>query len=369
MSTLGSYQADAFEIEDIVNTYYAYLDRFDHERMPMSDTLRSEAESVSDRQSLNHYAERAFLVLADHHAQIQTSFRDSWAVPPSQADVWVTFKNGSCVVDAVRSKSPAHNAKITAGDHITHVDGVAISEAIADFWSDLGFVFSDPEHLSFAARLLVAGRRDTPRQLRLKTEDGSKDISLASSNNWQDIGQPISAKLTSANEVALTIKFHNALGDDATIVAFDDAMKGASVNQSVVLDLTDTPSGGNTSVARAIMGWFAKEPTFYQMHRYVAEERATGVARQWVEQVLPRADKYHSGAVTVRVGRWTGSMGEGLALGLRALGAKVEGHRMAGLRGAIHNYPLSYSGIVLNLPAERLYAVDGMPREDFTLDT
>jgi hypothetical protein len=89
------------------------------------------------------------------------------------------------------------------------------------------------------------------------------------------------------------------------------------------------------------------------------------VPRQWIEQVLPRPGKHHDGPVTVRVGRWTGSMGEGLAIGFDALGARVEGDRMAGLLGAVYDLRLENSGLVIKLPAERLYAVDGTPREAF----
>ncbi len=142
-------------------------------------------------------------------------------------------------------------------------------------------------------------------------------------------------------------------------------MAKAKPAQRVILDLTDTPSGGNTTVARAILGWFVTKPRFYQVHRLPAEERATGIPRQWVEQVLPRAGKLHRGPVTVRVGRWTGSMGEGLAIGFAALGARVEGERMAGLLGAIYDHRLERSGQILKLPTERLSAVDGTPRERF----
>jgi carboxyl-terminal processing protease len=132
-----------------------------------------------------------------------------------------------------------------------------------------------------------------------------------------------------------------------------------------LLDLTDTASGGNTSVARAIMGWFVDKPTSYQMHTLPGEERQTGIPRQWLEQVLPRPGKHHDGPVTVRVGRWTGSMGEGLALGFDAIGARVEGGPMAGLLGAVYDYKLEQSGLVIKFPVERLFHVDGTPREAF----
>lgn len=142
-------------------------------------------------------------------------------------------------------------------------------------------------------------------------------------------------------------------------------MAQARAGQRIEIDLTDTPSGGNTDVARAIMGWFVKRPTAYQVHNLPREARRNGIGRQWVEQVLPRAGKFHAGPVTVSVGRWTGSMGEGLAIGFDAIGARVVGGRMAGLLGAIYDYRLETSGLVIKLPTERLTAVDGTPREEF----
>jgi carboxyl-terminal processing protease len=89
------------------------------------------------------------------------------------------------------------------------------------------------------------------------------------------------------------------------------------------------------------------------------------VPRQWVEQVLPRPGKRFEGPVVVRVGRWTGSMGEGLAVGMDAMGARVEGDRMAGLLGAVYDLRLARSSLVIKIPVERLYAADGAPREAF----
>jgi carboxyl-terminal processing protease len=58
-------------------------------------------------------------------------------------------------------------------------------------------------------------------------------------------------------------------------------------------------------------------------------------------------------------------MGEGMAIGFHAIGARVVGTRMAGLLGAIYDHRLEHSGLVLKLPTERLMHVDGTPREVF----
>jgi carboxyl-terminal processing protease len=97
----------------------------------------------------------------------------------------------------------------------------------------------------------------------------------------------------------------------------------------------------------------------------VAEFRRTGVKRHWVEYVAPRPPVLGI-PVVVLVGPWTGSMGEGLAIGFHhAARAAVVGRPMAKLLGALAEFPLPASGIAFRIPAEKLFHVDGTPRESF----
>lgn len=358
----ADFRADALAIEQLVNDKYAYPERLPNGRIPLSARLRSEAQQVQDKRSLLRYAERALFTLADHHAITGASFPDSYAVVPSYADLWVVLRGRDYVVEAVREGSPSARAGVRAGDVLTAIGGATTSRAVAAFWADLGLEVT-AERAAFAARVLAAGRRDKPRDLSFRRGQGAaRRIKIPNLYRVQADRPPVSAHRSG---LELVIRINDALGNRETIAAFDRAMAGARPGQRVIIDLTDTPGGGNTVVARAMMGWFVDRPTPYQIHNLPAEQRETGIARQWVEQVLPRAGKYHAGPVTVRVGRWTGSMGEGLAIGFRALGAEVIGTRMAGLLGAIYDYPLPASGLVLKLPTERMMAVDGTPREDF----
>ena len=70
----------------------------------------------------------------------------------------------------------------------------------------------------------------------------------------------------------------------------------------------------------------------------------------------------------VRVGRWTGSMGEGMAVGFTALGKPVCGMRMAGLKGAVYDFALPKTKLVVKFPAERLYTLGGTPRQQVVPD-
>jgi C-terminal processing protease CtpA/Prc len=359
----ADYAADAKSIEKQVNEDYAYLDRFSGQRMPMTAKLRAEAAAVSDEKQLIRYAERALTLLADHHAITGSSLTDSWAVVPSYADLWIERRGNQYVVEQVRAMSPAQRAGVRAGDRLVAVDGKAIGAAVADFWTDLG-ASGGAERDNFAARVLAAGKRDRERHLTVQRGSSApRELTLPNLYSVAQGDRPALQSTEAGRD--LVIRFNDSLGDDATIAAFDSVMARARPGQRIVIDLTDTPSGGNTSIARAIMGWFVTKPTFYQIHNLPAEERQSGIARQWVEQVLPRAGKFHRGPVTVRVGRWTGSMGEGIAIGFDAIGARVEGSRMAGLLGAVYDHTLEKSGKMIKFPTERLYAVNGTPREKF----
>lgn len=358
-----AFRADALSLEGLINSQYAYLDRFPAETMPMSAALRAEAGAVSDRRSLLRYAEHAIAALADPHAITGGSFADSWALVPSYSDLWVEPEGEVWRISAVREDSPAEAAGVRPGDSLVAVGEAPTGAAVAAFWADLGLEPTG-DRAGYAARVLAAGRRDRPRDLTVRDGSGAERRLTLPSLYVAGAGErpPVSARQSAG---ALVIRFNDSLGDDRTVATFDAAMADALPDQPIVLDLTDTASGGNTVVARAIMGWFVDAPTAYQIHNLPAEERETGVPRQWIEQVLPRPGKRHHGTVTVRVGRWTGSMGEGLAVGLDALGAEVVGDPMAGLLGAIYDHRLANSGLVIKLPTERLDAVDGTPREDF----
>lgn len=357
------YREDALTLPTIVNEQYAYLDRLPGGIFQLTPKLRAEAEAVTDQRSLLAFAERALFLLADHHAITGSSFRDSWALVPSYSDIWIERRGGQYIVSAVRGDSTAERGGVKPGAVVISLGGKLVADAVADFWSDLGIMQYDDEQAAYAARVVGAGRRDRNREIEITNPDG-RLLSLTLPSRYTFERQPQPLQLVVEGNVT-RIVLNDSLGNPDTIAAFDQAMAKVGAKQTLVLDLRDTASGGNTSVARAIMGWFVTKPTSYQVHQSPAEQRQTGIARQWIEQVLPRTGKYRKGPVTVLVGRWTGSMGEGLAIGMKAIGARVEGDPMAHLLGAIEDIRLPNTGFVFKIPTERLFTVDGLPREDF----
>ena len=360
----ADYLADARSLPALIAANYAYLDDLPGGAVPQSAVLDAEREAVHDHDSLLHYAEDMITALADHHGLTQNSFKDDWAIVPTYSDLWLVRSNEAYVIDAVRPGSPAARAGVRSGDRLTAIDGVPIDDAVTAFWGRLGLEPTG-ERAPYAARVLAAGRRDRDRHLTVASGGTTRDLTLASLYADQPDLPPVT--VTAGPGRATTILLNNQLDQSATIVAFDAAMAKVPPHATVIIDLTDTPSGGNTVVARAIMGWFVTRASPYQVHNLPAEARETGIDRQWIEEVLPRKGRFHPGPVTVRVSRWTGSLGEGIAAGFMALGKPVCGGAMAGLKGAVYDFNLPRTGLTVKFPAERLYTVSAQPRENLIL--
>jgi hypothetical protein len=157
------------------------------------------------------------------------------------------------------------------------IGGVPIQNAVDDFWDDLG-VLDGPRDEGFTARILAAGRRNRPRALTVKSgSDEPRQLELSNLYSVENIEQPpLSVNDEGESRV---ITFNNSLGREDTIAAFDTAMAEAASDQPIIIDLTDTPGGGNTVVARGIMGWFVQQPTPYQIHSLPTEMCRTGIPR------------------------------------------------------------------------------------------
>ncbi len=367
MSFLGAanapdYQSAARSLDNALRDQYAYMDKLPGTTLPESKALNAERSSASNHDSLLRYAEDRLASLADHHAITGSAFADSWAIIPTYADLWIVADGGVYTIDDVRTDSPAAAAGIQRGDKLVSIAGVSAAKAVADFWKTLGLEVT-PRRAAYAARVLAAGRRDRDRVLGIQHQGAAARVLTLPSLYKDERKQALFT--TSFAGKTVTIRVNNCLGDDAVIAEFDKILASIPAENRLVLDLRDTPSGGNATVARAIMGWFVDRARDYQVHNRPEEERATGIPHQWIEQVLPRAGKFRKMLPEILVGRWTGSMGEGIAIGFAAFGATVKGGPMAGLNGSVEDIALGNTGITVKIPTERLMTVTGLPREDF----
>ena len=347
-----------------IGTTYAY---FDAKATSWSDVPRlyaDDLQAVKTREDFVGLLERVLDELYDPHAQLNVNTATSPRLVPSGTDLWAEWRGREAIVTEVRAGSDAQRAGIQPGTIIVAINGVTIDDAVE---SRLGHTYPHAVAAArdWALRAVLAGHHNVRRVLEVREGGTKRTVELPARDQYgKAASTPVSH--TELRPGIGYIRLNDSLGNDATIEAFDRALGELRETRALIVDLRDTPGGGNSQVARGILGRFVGREMPYQKHVLPSEEREAGVRRSWFELVTPRGAFTYRRPVAVLVDHWTGSMGEGLAIGFDATGCgTVIGTPMAGLAGATYSLTLPRTGIGINVPAERLYHVDGTPREAF----
>jgi carboxyl-terminal processing protease len=348
--------------EQTLREGYAYLDRPGLDLEVWLTATRAAATATGDAAAFRAVVNRAVAALTDPHLLLMPLSDEDANVWPTAGDLAIACHDARYHIADVRAGSAADRAGLRPGDQLQTVDGAPVGAAV-DAWL-APFVAAPTDHQrGYVATLLANGRRVGPRRLGLS----GGEVELP---NPREFAAEVAARppLSVREEGgAVVLRVENALGRRETIAAFDEALAAHIDARGVILDLRNTPSGGNTDVARAIIGHFLDEPAPYQVHEIPAIERATSVPRRFVEYAMPRAPRYR-GPLAVLGGRWTGSMGEGLVIGLDAAGARTFASDMGDLLGALHVVELPEAEGSLELGMEALFHVQGTPRADYVAD-
>lgn len=325
---------------------------------PLFDTLTSKENFIAG-------LENVFYELYDHHASLNTNTPLSQRLVPSGADIWAEYVNGIPEVIEVRSGSGADRAGIRAGMQLKAFNDIPVETAIKAF-SAKCLNKPDAEARNYALRLLLAGNHSENRKITVVDQGQQRDFYPDKPVNLLEAGNDkpeIESKILQGNIGYILI--NNSLGYDQLIPVFDSVLTALNGTKAMILDLRNTPSGGNTTVARAILGRFITKEGFYQKHELTSEERESGIKRSWAEIVSPRKPAYKKPLV-VLADHWTGSVGEGIVIGFDALKrATIIGTKMAGLNGAIYSFTMPNTDIRFSFPAEKLFHINGTPRENF----
>ncbi|MEL7444826.1 MAG: hypothetical protein AAGK02_03320 [Pseudomonadota bacterium] len=356
------------EFEATFRGIYAYIDRDDIDVDAQLARSKALALQAIDKNELRKVLHQTALTFADPHLIVGPFTDDDYSIVMSAADLDVAFEGDVALVRDVRRGSPAYAADIRPGDSLVSIQALSPREAAR---LPFGAVLPNPSpgQLDYGLLLAANGKRGSDRVLELRRGDGPvRTVELVSATAFaRSLGERdlVTQEFIGAQSDIAVISVLNSLGENETIGAFDQAMVEAAGARAIILDMRDTPSGGNTEVARSIIGHFITEVRPYQMHVIPVFEREFSVPRQFVEYVHPR-EPYFDGPVFVLHGRWTGSMGEGIVIGLDAASDAITvGSDMGDLLGALWNRDLRQIGARLDLAGEALFHVDGTPREDY----
>lgn len=339
---------------------YAYFDKKETDWNRVRDVYRPRVAEVRTKTEFITLLERVLEELYDPHTHLRVNTSKSPRLIPTGLDVWAEWENGKAIITQLRSGFSAEQAGLKVSMEIISINGSPVETAVSQ---KLGVSLKKVSEAArnWALRALLAGTHDTRRVIEAKTADGVRttfQLDLPGSttvDNYQD-DQKVEWKTLPEGFGYLKI---SDLGSDDTVAEFDAALERAKPTRGLVIDLRATQSGGNTSVAEPIMGRLIDRQMPYQ--------RGTPMhGESWTREVSPRGSWTYKAPIVVLVGRWTASMGEGIAIGLDGMKrATIVGTPMAGLNGAVFDLELPNTRIKLNYAAEKLFHVNGTPREDF----
>ncbi len=244
---------------------YVYLHdkHVDWERVML--VARREAATTRSKRDYVGVLEALLDNLYDSHATLKANTAHSPRLVPSGLDLWAEWRGATAVVTAVRPGFSADQAGIRPGMIVTMVNGVPIGQAAA---ARLGPAVRRPapaDALAWGLLSALAGRHDVPRRLRVRDASGYEDdvaLDLAQHRRVDDAGpEPLVESrriITAGTTSTISLMFGsirlNALGDLASVPAFDSALAKLRDTRGLILDLRNTPGGGSTDVAEPILG-------------------------------------------------------------------------------------------------------------------
>ena len=345
---------------DKLKAKYAYRDKRNVDLDQIKTVYRDAAAKAATPAAWLSVVEHVMAELYDHHATVGQNTATSPQLVPSGADIWAELVNGKPTIIEVRANSVAARAGLKPGMTIASINGKPVDKVIDDGVPQ-SLSMPDPEAGAYALRVALAGNHVARRSVNACADRGCRTFTMGPVSDDGVIALVSWHKLE--GNIGY-IRIENSLGQKGAVRQFDAALEQLAETKGLILDLRNTPSGGDTDVAEPILARFITAPLSYQR---VFEPSSGGSFPKdsWTKDIDAR-DPPVKQPLVVLVDHWTGSMGEGLAIGFDAAKrATIVGTKMAGLLGGTSDFTLPHTHVPVKFPTERLYHVDGTPREDF----
>jgi carboxyl-terminal processing protease len=337
-----------------IDAGYAYFDGSRIAWKRARELWRPRARAARTRSELVLALEGAIAHLCDDAVTLSEQVAASARLVPSQTDVWAEWKGADALITAVRPFSDADVAGVHPGHVVTHVDGVPVAAAVRDRLRPLGA--SGPAAMAWALRKALAGPRTGSVRLSVRAPPGPALVEVERSAPGAANGPPLIARRMGEERDVGYIRVRNVLGDPGLVERFDAALVYLTDTRALILDLRETPGGGERAVCEALLSHFVEQESPWQVREGPGHARAT-------DTVKPSTARYRA-PLFVLVDRWTAGEAEALAAGLEgAARATLVGTPMAGLRGEARAVTLPHCGIAVRFPGERAFHVNGTPRE------
>lgn len=345
-----------------LNLQFAYFDSKQTNWNKVKEIYQPQVKKAKSDIEFLEIIERVILELYEPHVGLNRNRSSSFRLIPNDTDAWIKLVKGKYFIEDLRDGYSIQNSGLKEGSQLISFNGKKIEDLVFENLPK-SFINHNKEVKEYLVNMIFAGKHNEPRNLEVLKNGIVEKYSLEKAKKLTQESELITVKVIK-NNVGY-IKINNSLFDNRVIKMFPKAVDSLENTKAIIIDLRDTHRGGNAEVAKSIMGKFITEEMPFQVHERVGLEREFGIKRKYVEILFPLDNPYRK-PVYILVGRWTGSVGEAIAQGFSNIEtAKVIGTEMAKLKGAVTCFTLQETGIGICFPFEKLYNINGTPREDF----
>ena len=268
--------------------------------------------------------------LHDSHIHLNTNINQSYRL---DAPLYVINDNGKTYIKNVWQTQLKDTLAVNLIDaEIIKFNGINFQEKIENF-PTLCQNKNDQKVREWIANKVVAGKRNENRILELKLKNEKLFRLDLDELSVREEKFALSPSIISDYNIGL-IRVNNTLGNKILVKEFERVIPQMNSTKALIIDLRNTVSGGNTSVAEPIMGMFTTTKQPYQLYEN---------HKKYLGYVNPNTLNYDK-PVYVLVNRWTGSMGEGIAIGLNGMNkATIIGtEKMSRLAGGMKSIDFEY---------------------------
>lgn len=350
---------DFEEILSDIEHNYVYLEEKGIDLDCIREHYTPKIDSLNDIEEIVLFFEYILDEFYDSHLILNTNVPSSYRL---FCPIYVTAQKKKIVITNVWQDYTKELDVDLIGAEVLSINKITFNDAIDNF----------PTHCQdksvtaireWLANKVLAGRYNQARILELKLKNGENYTLDLDKLTYQ---APEALLSTRTQDGIGIITINNSLGNNQLIKEFDTALDQLMNTKGLIIDLRNTVDGGNTYVARGIMGRFIKTAKPYQKHWTIEQyDNQAPIERSWLEYVSPRGKQYKK-KVVILVGRWTGSMGEGFAIGMAGMeAATIVGTEMERLAGEMNGFGFQHLNFGYRLSTAKLYHTDGTAREKY----
>jgi carboxyl-terminal processing protease len=348
-----TYAEDFDELWQTLGERYCYFGEKRTDWKAVRALYRPQALAAGSRDDFAAVVDRVLGELYDAHTH-RGGAADGTARLPYY-DLWVESGRGNgALVTSVRDGSAAADAGIVPGDTITGVDAAPVATRAAAL---MPRCLSRPDlaATAYALNVAVSGRRGQPRRLALRSAEGGERSVLLPLKVTPKLPD-VESRLLPGGYGCIILR---SFADQAVIDAFDAALLRFRDTPGLIIDVRQN-GGGDTAVARPIMGRFIAEQKPYARMR---RRDGSHLGDPWTEVVDPRGPFTYGAPIAVLTTRWSASMAEGFPMGMRGIGrALIVGTPMMRLGAGVFPLHLDRTDIQLQYSAEPVYDVHDRAR-------